>query len=79
MSENYKAVIWSKNNCSYCDMVKNILSQHKIDIEERNIETTFTIEDLWRDVPTARTLPQVFINNKYIGGFTAVQEYLDKL
>lgn len=79
MSENYKAIVWSKNNCSYCDMVKMMLSQHNVEIEERNIETTSSLEDLRKVLPTARTLPQVFINSKYIGGFTAVQEYLNKL
>lgn len=43
--------------------------------EERNIQKDFSKEQLLEAVPTARTVPQIFIDDKLIGGFTQLQEY----
>lgn len=74
--EQRKAVVWSKNNCSACAIVKNMLKVRDFEIEERNIEANYTIEDLRAVVPNARMLPQVFINDEYIGGLNDVMRRL---
>lgn len=71
------AIVWSKDACAFCDRAKKLLSQHNIQYEERNITAgTWTKEQLLESVPTARTLPQIFLNNEYIGGFTELQKRL---
>ena len=47
-----------------------------IAFEERNIQTDFTKEQLLEAVPTARTVPQIIMDDQLIGGFTQLQEYL---
>ena len=32
-----KAIVWSKNQCPYCDQAKALLKLKGIDYEERNI------------------------------------------
>ncbi len=76
MSENYKAVVWSKNNCAACNQVKALLKSKNFSIEERNIETTYSIEDFKKVLPNAKTVPQVFINEEYIGGLNEVKSRL---
>lgn len=72
-----KAVVWSKNQCPYCDQAKALLKSRGIEFEERNIMTgTWTKENLLEAVPNARTVPQIFINNQLIGGFTELREHL---
>jgi glutaredoxin 3 len=71
-----KVVIWSKYNCSYCDQAKALLTQQGIEFEERKIGDGWTKEDLLEAVPTARTVPQIFINEQLIGGFTELRKYL---
>lgn len=71
-----KAIIWSKYQCSYCDQAKALMNQKGILFEERKIGDGYTKEDLLEAVPTARTVPQIFINDEYIGGFTELREFL---
>ena len=47
-----------------------------IDYEERNINEGYTKEQLLEVVPNARTLPQIFIDDKLIGGFTELRQHL---
>jgi len=70
------AVVWSKDHCPYCVQAKNLLESKGIDYEERNINENYTKEQLLEVVPTARTLPQIFIDDNYIGGFTELRQHL---
>ena len=64
-----KAVVWSKYHCSFCDQAKALLNQKGIPFEERKIGDGWTTEELLEAVPTARTVPQIFLNEEYIGCF----------
>lgn len=72
-----KNIVWSKDNCIYCTKAKNILNSKNIPFEERNISKDWTKEDLLRDVPNAKTVPQIFLWDKYIGGYDSLMEYLE--
>ena len=71
-----KAVVWSKNACPFCDQAKNLLRLKGIEFEERNISTDWTREQLLEAVPNARTVPQIFLNEQLIGGFTELRKHL---
>lgn len=71
-----KAVVWSKYDCPFCDQAKALLTQKGIEFEERKIGDGFTKDDLLEAVPTARTVPQIFLNEEYIGGFTELKKRL---
>lgn len=71
-----KAIVWSKHQCPYCDQAKALLKQKGIEFEERNIMTDWTKEQLLEAVPGARTVPQIFLNDKLIGGFTELRKHL---
>jgi glutaredoxin 3 len=73
-----KAIIWSKYSCTYCDQAKLLLQQKGIEFEERKISDGWTKEDLLEAVPDARSVPQIFINEKYIGGLTELQKYISE-
>ena len=70
-----KAIVWSKNNCPYCDQAKALLKLKNIEFEERNIEKDYTREQLLEAVPNARTVPQVFLDDKLIGGFVELSAH----
>lgn len=70
-----KAIVWSKENCPYCLQAKALLTQKGIEYEERNINENWTREQLLEAVPEARTLPQIFLDDKLIGGFTELRKY----
>lgn len=71
-----KAIVWSKYSCAFCEQAKALLKRNNIDFEERKIGEDWTREQLLEAVPTARTVPQIFLNDEYIGGFTELQQRL---
>jgi glutaredoxin 3 len=71
-----KAVVWSKDSCPFCVQAKALLTQKGIEFEERNINEDWTKEQLLEAVPTARTLPQIFLDDNYIGGFVELRKHL---
>ena len=71
-----KAIVWSKNQCPYCDQAKALLKLKGIEYEERNINDGWDREDLLAAVPTARTVPQIFLGEEYVGGFTELKKKL---
>ena len=74
-----KAIIWSKYNCPYCDQAKALLKNKGIPFEEKKIGDGYTKEELLEAIPTARTVPQIFLDDKLIGGFTELNEHLKKV
>ena len=73
-----KATVWSKYHCPYCDQAKALLKAKGIEFIEKKIGDGYTKEDLLESVPTARTVPQIFLDEKLIGGFTELKKYFDQ-
>ena len=71
-------VIWSKDTCAYCDMAKRLLNQNGLAFEEKKIGYDYTKEDLLNEIPNARTVPQIIIDDKVIGGYNELKNYLSK-
>jgi len=71
-----KATVWSKYHCPYCDQAKALLKSKGIEFEEKKIGDGYTREELLEAVPGARTVPQIFIDDKLIGGFTELRTHL---
>jgi glutaredoxin 3 len=72
-----RAIVWSRNQCPYCDQAKNLLKLKGIEFEERNISLDYTKEQLLEAVPNARTVPQIFLDGELIGGFTELKKHLN--
>mgnify|MGYP003337665573 FL=1 len=68
------AMVWSKDNCTYCDQAKKLLEEKGVDFEEKKIGHGYTLEDLLAVVPNARTAPQIFLGEEYVGGFMELKE-----
>ena len=65
-----KALIWSKSSCPLCVKAKMLLEQKGIEYEERIIGSGWTREQLLESVANARTVPQIFLDGKLVGGYT---------
>ena len=74
-----KAIVWSKYHCPYCDQAKKLLEFKGIDYEEKRIGDGYTKEDLLEAIPTARTVPQIFLDDRLIGGFSELKAYLENV
>lgn len=73
-----KAVVWSKDNCPYCDQAKGLLKMKGIEFEEKKIGDEYTRDDLLAVAPGARSVPQIFIDDILVGGFQELKNYLNK-
>lgn len=63
-----KITIYSKLDCAHCVRAKNFLDGKNIPYLEMKLGQHFDREELFRQVPTARTYPVVVIDGKHIGG-----------
>ena len=73
----YKKVeIYTKSNCSYCEMAKQYFDNQNIEYSLHDVENVETFNELLNRNPSARTMPQIFINDQLIGGYTDLIEWL---
>jgi len=73
-----KFLIFTKYRCSYCDRAKTLIEQKGFEYESINIEEDNNIEILLKKNKYARTMPQIFINDKLIGGYTDLVKYFEE-
>ena len=71
-----KIVIYSKDNCSFCDRARELLKSQGKEYIEYKLDKDFTRETIKAVFPTAKTFPVIVINNDYIGGYTELAEKL---
>jgi len=69
-------IVWTKPGCTFCDMAKSLLQQKGIEYEERNIGSGWTTEQLLEAIPSARSVPQIIINNECIGTYQHLKDFL---
>lgn len=65
-----KIVIYTKNYCPYCDRAKNLFTAKKATYEEINVEDKPGFYEELKKKTGMMTVPQIFINDKLIGGYT---------
>ena len=73
-----KAIVWSNIGCTWCEKAKSLLEQKGIEYEERNLAKEWKIQQLLEVVPNARTVPQIFVDDEYVGGYQDLVEYLQR-
>jgi len=74
-----KVIVWSKYNCPFCVRAKHALTEKGLEYEERIIGEDWSKEQLLEMVPDARSVPQIIIDEKVIGGYTEMVKYLNTL
>lgn len=69
-----KVVIYTKDDCPYCVAAKNLLKQKSVAFEEVNLQTKPQELMELKQRTGLRTVPQIFISEKLVGGFTDLQK-----
>ena len=62
-------IVYTKDNCPYCRMAKELLSSRHIPFEEIRIDLDDSKRDEMIRLSNKRTVPQIFINGQSIGGY----------
>lgn len=70
-----KVIVYTKDYCPYCDRAKELLSRKNIAFDEIHLssERPQEIEELMNRTKH-RTVPQIFIGEKFVGGFTELSQ-----
>tara|TARA_B000000557_G_scaffold194274_1_gene159713 strand:+ start:432 stop:662 length:231 start_codon:yes stop_codon:yes gene_type:complete len=71
---NKKVEIYSKSNCSYCVMAMNFFDSKGIPYEVYSADDPDIFDEMLKRNPQARTVPQIFIDDILIGGYTDLVE-----
>jgi len=69
-----KVEIYSKTNCSYCVMAMNFFDSKGINYDVYSADNPKIFQEMLERNPQARTVPQIFIDDKLIGGYTDLIE-----
>ncbi len=77
MLMNNNIVIYSKPNCVYCEKSKHLVKALGFKYEEKMFGKDFkTPDELFEAVgKQVRTMPQIIIDDKHIGGYNELVEY----
>tara|TARA_B100000963_G_C22590611_1_gene655305 strand:+ start:1384 stop:1641 length:258 start_codon:yes stop_codon:yes gene_type:complete len=80
-----KVTIYTGNPCPFCEAAKTLLKSKNVEIDELDVWKDPTkAKEMLRRTNGARSIPQIFIGDYYIGGNDKLQEAnrngeLDKL
>ena len=66
--------IFTKGYCSFCYAAKNLLAKRGLEFEEISLSGNSSAEQEMQQLTGGRTVPQILINNKPIGGYTELVE-----
>ena len=67
--------VYTKKVCPFCNMAKTLLKNKGYEYEEINVEEEgFDFEAL-KEKTKQMTVPQIFEDDKFIGGFSELKTY----
>ena len=73
-----KVEIYSKAKCSYCVMAMNFFDSKNMQYEVYSADDPKIFSEMMERNPQARTVPQIFIDDQLIGGYTdLIEKYSD--
>lgn len=77
-----KAKLYTKNGCPFCVNAKTLLAIRGIQYEEINIQTEENkrqelLEACAKINIIPKTVPQIWLNDEYIGGFDELKRHLE--
>ena len=74
-----KVVIYTGDLCIHCDWAIDLLNRKNIEFTEYNIAKDITKrEEMLKKSNGARTIPQIFIGEKHVGGYVELKALENK-
>ena len=68
--------IWGKELCGSCAMAKNLCEQKGLEYNYKHYGIDFDRNEMVSTFPTARTFPQIIVNEEKIGGYDNLKKLL---
>lgn len=71
-----KIEVYTMNNCSYCEAAKSLLKSMDLPFTEFNVGDDHEKRLELVNKTGHRTMPQIFIDGQFVGGYRELKEYL---
>jgi glutaredoxin 3 len=71
--------IYTKSACPNCVAAKQLLKSKGLEWEERSVDDSVVLQDLFARYPQARQMPQIVIDGQRVGGLAGLQAALKQL
>ena len=70
-----KITIYTGPVCNYCDATKKLLKRNSLEFNEIDVSSSPEIlNEMINKTNGKRTIPQIFFDNKHIGGYVEIRE-----
>ena len=66
--------IYSKENCVFCVKAKAVLEKHNPEV--LMLDEDYNRDEFFEIFPTAKTFPQIIINEEKIGGYQELERWM---
>ncbi|HJK86212.1 MAG TPA: glutaredoxin [Candidatus Megaira endosymbiont of Nemacystus decipiens] len=73
--ENKNILLYVKENCIYCRLAKEFLENKSLQYEIVNLSNNYDLHKKLSDKTGQTTVPYIFINDKFIGGYSDLKNY----
>ena len=76
-----KAIVYGTSKCSWCNRVSKMLGENEIEVEKIDVsESKALIKEMQKAAgKKVVTVPQVIIDGKFVGGYTEVERFINRL
>ena len=72
-------VIYSKDNCPWCDRAKELMKSKGDSFNDIKIGRDITREEFMEQFPSIRTVPYIIVNEDVRGGYDVLVSHYDSL
>lgn len=69
-------IIYGNNMCNYCLKAKKLAEQYNLKYDWKDTDIDKNLNDLKLKKPDVKTIPQIWWNQKYVGGY---EEFASKV
>ena len=76
MEKLHEAVLYSKDNCQWCDRVKQLMNACNFPFVEYKYGQDFTRKEFYAEFGEGATFPQVVVDGNKLGGTASTVKYL---
>ena len=74
-----KIIVYSKDNCVWCDRAKNLLDSVEFSFEDIDLTNDNDRKEFYKKVGEGvSTVPQIYIDNERIGGFPQLVNWFEE-
>lgn len=66
--------IYGKPTCVWCEKAKRLAAQYGFEYNYIDVEYKTNLEEMKSRIPDAKTIPQIWWDDRYLGGYDGLAE-----